>query len=92
MNDWRDGLVVLSPDHVYGATALTAEEWAALDRRLHGEFFLIERTTHKRADVAGVLFPSRAEADEALRHYAEMSPAAFEPAGPLRMVVTEAPK
>lgn len=32
-SDWREGLVVLPPDHVYGATALTAQEWAARGRR-----------------------------------------------------------
>lgn len=87
--DWRDGLVVLSPDHVYGATALTAEEWKALDSRPHGEFLLSERTVHRNAPVSYVMYDDRSQASQALSYYARLTPEAFVPGGPLRIVVTE---
>lgn len=89
--DWRTGVVELPADHVYGATALTAEEWAALPQRKGAEFNLIERAAHG-TEITGVLFSQRVNACDAMRHYARLTPDAFDPFGPLRMVVKEAEK
>jgi hypothetical protein len=90
VEDWRDGLVVLPDDHVYGKTALTSQEWAALPQARGAEYFLIERTAREGVDIAGVLFDSREDAYDAMHHYLYLTPAAFTPDGPFRMVVREA--
>lgn len=40
--DWRTGVVELPPDHVYGATALTQQEWRKLAHRRSGPFVLVD--------------------------------------------------
>lgn len=90
VEDWRTGVVELPPDHVYGATALSDEEWAALPQRKGAEYFLIETTAHLHEEVCGVLFSSRSDAWKHLHHAIEMTPGAFGPFGPFRLVVREA--
>lgn len=89
--DWRTGLVELPADHVYGATALTAEEWRALRQPEGAAYRLIERAAHG-TEIAGTLFSRRVNACEAMRYYARLTPPAFRPFGPQRMVVKEAEK
>jgi hypothetical protein len=91
--DWRRGLVVPPAGHVYGATALTEQEWAALPVGRGVEFVLTERTVHRGDQIAGAVFADRSRAHEAMAWYALMTPEAFAAAGgPLRMVVTEVPR
>lgn len=90
--EWRTGVVDRGADHVYGKTALTAEEWQALDRRPHGEYFLVERTAHRGKEITGIAFPLRADAWEQMHHAIQVTPGAFTPFGPFRLVIREAEK
>jgi hypothetical protein len=89
-DDWRTGVVELSADHVFGATALTAQEWAALPQRKGAEYFLIERTALLGREIAGITFSSRPDAYDHMHHAIELTPEAFVPFGPFRLVVREA--
>lgn len=89
--DWRTGLVVLPTDHVYGATALTTEEWAERDRRPHGDYVVFEETAHRHVFVSEHgSYRTHAEVFVEVGHVMEMAPGAFLPQrGPLRLIVKE---
>lgn len=90
--DWREGLVVLPADHVYGATARDAEWWAERDAtHKHGVYAVYEFCAHSGVPVMDHhRHLSHASLFAELHHLIEMTPGAFEPArGPFRLDVKE---
>lgn len=89
--DWREGLVVLPTDHVYGKTALTEQEWAERDRRPHGDYVVFEETARRHVFVSEHgAYRTHEEVFAEVGHMLEMAPGAFLPqGGPLRLVVKE---
>ncbi|MCW2900137.1 MAG: hypothetical protein JWO67_2402 [Streptosporangiaceae bacterium] len=83
-NDWREGLVVLPADHVYGKTALTAQEWAALEAKRAKQ---AERFGRALRVVADADITASARRVASLRTVADLDePALIDRAGMLRII------